>query len=106
MLVRNDGTVIPFTPPPGSHAARLGNLARQHPVHYAARHVAFALLQLGLGLLEIGAILWALLGKVLPRLNLAKLVPDFGISLPGWLKTILGIPDRITDIPIDWVQSA
>jgi hypothetical protein len=37
VLLRDDGAEIPFTPPPGSHAARLDALARDHPVLYASR---------------------------------------------------------------------
>lgn len=95
VLVRDDGTRIPFTPPPGSHAARLETLANEHPVLYVSRHVAIALVQLG-----IGAIVWAFLGALLPRLNLPDVLPDIEISLPGFVKTILSIPDRIIAIPI------
>jgi len=104
-LVRDDGARIPFTPPTGSHAARLDELASEHPVLYASRHVAIALLELGLGLLGIGVIVWAFFGQLLPRLNLPDLVPDIGISLPGFLKTILSIPDRIIEIPIRWIRA-
>jgi len=105
-LVRDDDARIPFTPPTGSHAARLDELASEHPVLYASRHVAIALLELGLGLLGIGVIVWAFFGQLLPRLNLPDLVPDIGISLPGFLKTILSIPDwsGLTGTLLSWFQ--
>lgn len=106
VLMRHDGAEIRFTPPHGSHAARLENLARDHPILYASRHVAIALVQLGIGMLGIGAILWALFGQLLPRLGVADWpAPDIELDLPGWLRTIFGIPDRITSVPIGWVRS-
>lgn len=104
-LIQDDEARIPFTPPAGSHAARLEELASEHPVLYASRHVVIALVQLGLGFLGIGAIFWAFFGALLPRLNLPDFLPEIEIGLPGWLRTILGIPDRITAVPIGWARS-
>ncbi|MGH2615110.1 MAG: hypothetical protein ACRDJC_07720, partial [Thermomicrobiales bacterium] len=53
-----------FAPPPGSRAARLDRLKREHPELYAARHVVIAIGQVLIGVLGIGALLRALLPRI------------------------------------------
>jgi hypothetical protein len=65
---------VAFAPPSGSHAARMEKLAREHPALYAARHVAIAILQVLVGTLGIGALLWAIVEGLLPRINVP--LPD------------------------------
>lgn len=97
-----DEAGIPFAPPPGSLAAKLETLAREHPGLYASRHVAVAILQGLIGLLGIGAVLRGLL----PRLDLPAVPwPKIAISVPGWVRTILGLPDRLITIPVGWVRT-
>lgn len=97
-----------FPSPRHREPHRPSRRARQrtsHPVHITSHHVAIALLELGLGLLGIGALVWAFFGALLPRLNLPDVLPDIEISLPGFVKTILSIPDRIIAIPIRWIRT-
>lgn len=97
-----DAAEIPFAPPPGSPAARLETLAREHPRLYAARHVAIAVLQGLIGLIGIGAILRGFL----PRLDLPAIPwPEVSIAVPGWVRTVLGLPDRLIAVPVGWVRS-
>lgn len=97
-----DEAAIPFAPPPGSLAAKLETLAREHPRLYASRHVAIAILQGLIGLIGIGAILRGLL----PRLDLPPIPwPEISISVPGWVRTVLGLPDRLIAVPVGWVRS-
>lgn len=96
-----DEDEILFTPPPGSLAARLDKLARERPHLYASRHVVIAIVQLLIGLLGIGALFAALL----PALDLPSIPwPDISISLPGWVRTILGWPDALIAKPVEWVR--
>jgi len=82
---------IAFAAPAGSRAARLEQMRRGHPVLYAARHVALAVLQVGFGVLGIGA----LLGALLPRVDLPD-IPIPRIDLPA-------IPWPAIDLPeIPW----
>lgn len=69
-----DAEGIAFTPPPGSHAARMDELRRRQPLLYAARHVVIAVAQVVFGFLGIGALIWALVEGLLPRIIL--LLPD------------------------------
>jgi hypothetical protein len=61
---RADVEGIAFAPPPGSRAARLERLKRRFPELYAARHVAWAVLQVLVGVLGIGALLSGLLPAI------------------------------------------
>lgn len=81
---------VVFTPPPGSHAARLAQFQREHPALYAARHVAIAVLQVALPLLGIGAVIIGLL----PQIDWSW-VPDIGaffrslrLQIAAWLPDI------------------
>jgi hypothetical protein len=70
---RTDVEGMAFTPPPGSRAARIEKLKREHPNVYAARHVVLAVLQVLIGAIGIGALLSALL----PRIDLPSIpLPD------------------------------
>jgi len=86
---------IAFSPPVGSHAARMEELAREKPELYAARHVAIAIMQTLIGVLGIGALLWGLL----PRIGL----PDISwpeIDLPAIPLPTINLPDiPLPDIP-------
>ncbi len=79
---------IAFSPPAGSHAARMEKLAREKPELYAARHVAIAILQVLAGFLGIGALLWGLL----PRLDLPD-IPWPEIDLPAIPLPAIDLPD-------------
>lgn len=84
---------IPFTPPPGTRAARLARFRREHPALYAARHIAIAVLQVALPLLGIGALITGLLPDLdwswLPdiRVFLRSLRAQIGAWLPD-----IGLP--------------
>lgn len=65
---RADEEGIAFSAPPGSHAARVETFRRAHPALYAARHVVLAVTQTAIGALGVGALLWALVEGLLPRL--------------------------------------
>lgn len=92
--VKDEG--IAFTAPPGTRAARLEQMRREHPVLYAARHVALATLQVAVGFLGIGA----LLGALLPRIDLPEIpLPD--ISLPAIPWPAIDLPDvPWPDVPV------
>jgi hypothetical protein len=79
---------LAFAPPPGSRAAKLEELRRTHPELYAARHILGAIAQVAIGVLGIGALLWAIFGALLPR-----------ISIP--LPPLPAIPWPVIDIDID-----
>ncbi len=101
-LVLHDESEIPFTPPPGSFAARLQALAVDYPALYASRRIVVALALLGGGLFGIWAILWAFLSTLgLPGPGIPWVDP----GMPGWLRSILGIPGRPADVPFGWIQS-
>lgn len=80
---------LPFEPPPGTRAARLAQLEHERPVIYASRHVLWAVLQLLLPLLGIGA----LLATFLPRVDLTWLPTPLYDKLfggpPDWLAPVL-----------------
>ncbi len=70
---RVDEEGLAFSPPAGSHAARMQTFKREHPALYAAWHVVIAILQVLVGVLGIGALLRGLL----PRVNLPEIpLPD------------------------------
>lgn len=83
---------VSFEPPPGSRAARLAKLQREHPVFYASRHVLWAVLRLLLPLLGVGA----LLATLLPRVDLTWLPKPLYNELfggpPAWLAPVLDSP--------------
>ena len=92
--VKEEG--IAFTAPAGSRAARLEQMRREHPVLYAARHVALAVLQVGFGVLGIGA----LLGALLPRVDLPD-IPIPRIDLPAIPWPAFDLPELPwPDIPL------
>lgn len=88
-----DGAGIVFTPPPGSHAARLAQFQREHPALYAARHVAIAVLQVAIPLLGIGALILGLL----PAIDWSWL-PDIGAFLRSLRTQIISWLPQI-DLP-------
>lgn len=97
------GDRVPFEPPPGTRAARRYAWQQSHPRLWAARHVAIEGGAIVLGVLGVGAVVSALFGRLLPRLDLDWL-PD--IDPPDWLHYVdplswLGriLPDW--DLP-DW----
>lgn len=94
---------IPFTPPPGSHAAWLAQFQHEHPALYAARHIAIAVLHVALPLLGIGALILGLL----PDLDWSWL-PDIGAFLRSLRAQIMSwLPD--IDLPLlglrQWLRS-
>jgi hypothetical protein len=79
-----------FAPPPGSRAARMEAFRREHPALYAARHVVLAAVQTVVGVLGFGALAWAFVQELLPR-----------ISVP-W-PTLPAIPWPEVDLPdVPW----
>ncbi len=86
---RAEAEGIAFTPPAGSQAARMAELRRTRPALYAARHVALAIVQVVVGFLGVGALLWGLVQGLLPRINLPRPeLPDipwpaFDIDVPS-----------------------
>ena len=93
---------VPFVPPPGSRQRRLHDLREAHPYVFAARHLVTWVV----GVLGIGALLSALLGGLLPRIDLSW-VPNPEIDLPdwnlfGWVPDLFGwVPDLFAWVP-DW----
>jgi hypothetical protein len=59
-----DEVGMAFDPPPGSRAARMERLKRDHPELHAARHVVIAIGQVLIGVLGIGALLSGLLPRI------------------------------------------
>ena len=53
-----------FAAPAGSHAARVEELQRNHPVLYSARHIVIATAQVLIGFIGIGALLRGLLPRI------------------------------------------
>lgn len=77
---------IAFAAPPGSRAARLETLRREHPVLYAARHVVLASLQVLIGAVGLGALVWGLLPRLpIPNIPLPDIpeIPWPAIDLPA-----------------------
>lgn len=73
--------------PPGTRAARLEQMRREHPLLYAARHVALAVLQVAIGFIGFGALLGALLPRIpWPRVPLPEItlpaIPWPNVTLP------------------------
>ncbi|NYI05171.1 hypothetical protein [Allostreptomyces psammosilenae] len=95
---------LPFEPPAGSRASRLARLKREHPALYASRHVAIAVLEVGLAVLGVGALLRALLPRIdwsfLPEIDLSW-IPRPHLDLPNPLSWIpwpeIDLPD--VDLP-------
>lgn len=102
---------IPFEPAPGTLAARLQRLQREHPRLWAARHVVLATARVLAGLLGVLVFLQVVLRQVLgwltdhlpdvdlpdipwPDIDLPSIpwpdidLPD--VSLPGWLLVLVG----------------
>ena len=102
---RADAEGVAFAPAPGSRAARLEKLKREHPNLYAARHVAIAVAQVLVGVLGIGA----LLSGLLPRIDLPAVpIPDLpAIPWPDipWPNIPLPAID-VPDLPfLDQIQA-
>lgn len=74
---------IPFTPPPGTRAARRHAWREAHPRLWAARHVALEGAGILAGLLGISALVGVIFGRLLPTLDWSWL-PE--ISPPDWLR--------------------
>ncbi len=74
---------VPYAPPPGTRAARVHAWGEAHPNLYAARHVVINVGGTIIAVLGIGAIISALLGGLLPKIDFGWL-PD--INAPEWLK--------------------
>jgi hypothetical protein len=112
---------VAFAPPPGSHAARLERLRRDHPTLYAARHVAVAILQVLVGVLGIGALLRGLLPRIdwpeipwpdlppIPRPVLPAIpwpdipLPDVDLpnfTIPGWIGEVWSSVNWLVPIAI------
>lgn len=85
----------PFLPPPGTHAARLAQFQRDHPVLYAMRHIAVAILQVTLPLLGLGLLLTALLPEIdLPWADIRSILRGVREQIGLWIPDInLGLPD-------------
>jgi hypothetical protein len=98
----------PFTPAPGTLAARLRDLEQRHPRLWASRHVVLAVGRVLGALLGLAALLQVLvrpllewLAGLLPRIDLPDVpwpdlpsipwpdvdLPD--LSMPGWLAAVL-----------------
>jgi hypothetical protein len=101
----------PFSPPPGSFAARLLIFQRNHPRLYASRHVVLAIGKVAAALLGLGLLVRLLLQPVLdliedrlPEIDLPSIpwpdipwpdipLPDFDLpdlAMPSWLRVIIG----------------
>jgi hypothetical protein len=100
----------PFSPPPGSFAARLLIFQRNHPQLYASRHVVLAVGKVAAALLGLGLLIRLLLQPVLdwikdrlPGINLPSIpwpdlpwpdipLPDIdlpNLAMPSWLRVII-----------------
>ncbi len=83
-----DADQLPLVPPPGSAAARREAFAREHPVLFVVRRVGVAGLEILIGVLGVGALVTAVVGQLLPRIDLSWVprpdLPD--IRPPGWLR--------------------
>ena len=101
----------PFSPPPGSFAARLLIFQRNHPRVYASRHVVLAVGKVAAALLGLGLLLRLLLQPVLdwirdrlpvidlpsipspdipwPDIPLPEIDPP-DLAMPSWLRVIIG----------------
>ena len=101
----------PFSPPPGSFAARLLIFQRNHPRLYASRHVVLAVGKVTAALLGLGLLVRLLLQPVLdwirdrlPEIDLPSIpwpdipwpdipLPDIDLpdlAMPSWLRVIIG----------------
>lgn len=74
---------VPFEPPPGTRAARVHAWRETHPRWWAARHVAIEVVAIAAASIGVGAVISALFGSLLPRVDLGWL-PD--IEPPSWLR--------------------
>lgn len=93
-----------FTPPAGSRAERMATLKQEQPELYAARHVLKAVAQTLFGLLGIGALLWAFVQGLLPRIPLPT-IPWPQLDLPDVPWPQIAIPWPAIDLPdIPWPQ--
>ena len=101
----------PFSPPPGSFAARLLIFQRNHPRLYASRHVVLAIGNVAAALLGLGVLVRLLLQPILdwirdrlPEIDLPSMpwpdipwpdipLPDIDLpelAMPSWLRVIIG----------------
>lgn len=95
---RADTEGIAFDPPPGSRAAKMHKLKREHPHVYAARHVVLAVLQVLIGAIWIGALLSGLLPRIdLPAIPLPDLPAIPWPDLPDIPWPAIPLPD--IDVP-------
>ncbi|MCW2762308.1 MAG: hypothetical protein JWR85_2509 [Marmoricola sp.] len=74
---------VPYAPPVGTRAARVHAWGEAHPNLYAARHVIINVGGTILAILGVGALLRAIFGGLLPRIDLGWL-PD--LDAPDWLR--------------------
>lgn len=79
-----DEPPLPLMPPPGSRAERRERLMREHPTRYTIQRAVQAGLGVAIGMLGIGALISALLGSLIPKVNL---------SWPDWLSVNIDPPD-------------
>jgi len=64
---------------------RRDRLAREHPVRFTLQRVGVAVVEVGLGVLGIGAVIGVFVRGLLPEISWAWL-PD--VSLPQWLQDL------------------
>jgi hypothetical protein len=115
-LKRADTEGIAFNPPPGSRAARLETLRREHPNLYAARHVVVAVAQVLVGVIGIGALLGGLLPRIdLPAIPLPALpaipwpdlpnIPWPAIPFPAIVMPALPLLDQVRELwlAVNWL---
>ncbi|MGA9101459.1 hypothetical protein [Aeromicrobium sp.] len=74
-----------FAPPPGSRAERRDRLALDHPVRFTMQRVGFAVVEVVLGVLGVGALIGVFVRGLLPNITWSWL-PD--VSMPQWIQDL------------------
>ena len=90
---------VPYAPPAGTRAARVHAWGEKHPNLYAARHVVINVGGTVLAILGVSALLRAIFGGLLPRIDFSWL-PD--LNAPEWLKYL--DPSRYLAPLFEWVR--